>query len=30
MVCAAVLHFAQPSDEIILDNQGAVKATPVP
>ena len=30
MDCAVASHLAQPGDEIILDNQGVVKATPVP
>ena len=30
MACATASHLAQPGDEIILDNQRAVKATTVP
>ena len=30
MACALASHLAQPGDEIILDNQGVVKATPTP
>ena len=30
MACAVASHLAQPRDEIIPDNQGVVKATPVP
>ena len=30
MVCAVALDLAPPRDEIVLDNQGVVKATSVP
>ena len=30
MVCAVASDLAQPGDEIVLDNQGVMKATPVP
>ena len=30
MACAVASDFAQPGDEIVLDNHGVVKATPVP
>ena len=30
MACAVASQHAQPGDEIILDNQGVVKAIPVP
>ena len=30
MACAVALDLAQPGDEIVLDNHGVVKATPVP
>ena len=30
MACAVASKLAQPGDEIILDNQGVVKATPTP
>ena len=30
MACAVASHLAQPVDKIVLDNQGVVKATPVP
>ena len=30
MACAVASDLAQPGDEIILDNQGVVKATPIP
>ena len=30
MACAAASHLARPRDDIILDNQGVVKATSIP
>ena len=30
MTCTIASHLAQPREEIILDNQGVVKPTPVP
>ena len=30
MACAVASDLARPGDEIVLDNQGVVKATPVP